>query len=231
VDAYADHMSAIPVAAAGLERGLATGEIKSDEAGRGLVRALWLSGTISRPGPDPLFGKALEALVKGGSPELDEIRIVVARALGAAFGKDVAGRVFFRTEAFDPRRQWTIYVNIELEREFDFLSMPIDQVTLSDPEGAELVGYAPLVLTFKLPRDAALAVDLPLFRLLMLTLGGTLPSSADLERFYQLRRAAEILGQRAAQDAKRDLLLEDGAAAASFQVYRRGTGFTARPIG
>jgi hypothetical protein len=169
-------------------------------------------------------------VVDGGSPELDEIRIVVARALAAAFGKEIAGRVFFRTEAFDPRRQWTIYVNIELEREFDFLSLPKDQVTESDADGAALVDYAPQVLSFKLPRGATLAVDLPLFRLLRLTLGGTLPSSADLERFYQLRRAAEILGQRAVQDANRDLLLEDSAAFTSFQVYRRGTGFTARPV-
>lgn len=219
---------AIGTAASGLRDGLVAAAIDGVESGRGLVRARWFLGDLRGPESDTPFRAALAALVPPQEAILEPVRVEVAKALLRAFGKEAAGRSFFRTEGYDARRRWAIHVYIDLEREDQFLPLPHDRVTQINPAGADLVGYRPLTLTFALPRQALLVVDLQLYRLLRKAASGTLPSSADLERFFQLRRAAEILGQEASRDPKRDLLLEDLTGAISYQVYRKGSSLTAR---
>jgi hypothetical protein len=231
VDAFAALLpkaAAIPTAATGLRDGLLSLEIDGVEAGRGLVRARWFLGDLRPADSETRFRAALADLITQRTETLEPIRIEVATAMRRAFGRLAAGRSFFRTEGYDARRRWAIDVNIDLEREDQYLPQPHDRVTRINPEGADLVGYSPLTLTFALPRQAELIVDLQLYRLLRKAARGTLPSSADLERFFQLRRAAEILGQVASQDPDRDLLLEDLEHGIRYEVFRKRSSLTAR---
>ena len=85
--------------------------------------------------------------------------------------------------------------------------------------GADVVGYEPLAVTFALA-DHTLEVDLPLYRLITETVAGTMPSSADLERFYGLRRTAEALGRIAGDDHDKPLLITERSTGSMFRVTR-----------
>ena len=233
VDALREQLpeaNAIPTAAAGLRTGLVAGTVSGVDAGRGIIRALWLFGQLTEPATEDRFRAALNELLGTPGQALEELRLEVGKALALAFGSSTAGRTFFRTEAYDSHRDWAIDVEVDLEQSEEYLSMPVDKVSEINPEGAQLVGYTPLVLTFRLPKGAELVVDMPLYRLLSMTAAGTLPSSADLQRFFHLRRAAEILGQHAARDTHRNLLLENRDEGRKYLIYRRRDALIARPV-
>jgi hypothetical protein len=234
VDAFeADlpNAAAIPVAAAGLAAGLTSSVISREHAGRGVVRAFWLAGRIHAERDDGAFRAALAHVVfDADREELERVRTEIVRGLETTFGKQAGGIAYFRTEAYEPMRKWAVYANVDLDADYLFLSQPFDRPTQTNRAGAELVGYEPLALTFTVAGKADLTVNLPIYRLLRMASAGTLPSSADLERFYQLRRAAEILGQAASQDPQRRLLLDERDSERKYQIYRRGTALAARPI-
>jgi hypothetical protein len=192
------------------------------EAGRGLVRAAALAGEIafSTAGAEE-FRAALAEYREFPDADSDYenlllLRRLLARALARAFGEARGADTFFRTEAYDPRRDYAILVRVDVE---ETLRPAPDRRRTANPDGAGLVDYEPLAVTFEL-EQVRLDVDLPLYRLAAQTMAGTTPSSADLERFYGLRRAAEVLGRVAADDHDRPLLISERATGSRFRVER-----------
>jgi hypothetical protein len=208
---------------------LAHGEVTTDSgaydrigAGRGLVRAATLAGEVAlAPVDAALFRAALVEYAEPGvgDKHLEDLQGLVADALVAAFGVEVGVETFFFTRAYDPRRH-AILAGADLLNE-DLLRLPDeDPVREASPKGAEIAGYRPLAVMFELA-GVPLRVDLPLFRLLALTRAGTKPSSADLERFFHLRRAAEALGRKIAADASRPLLITERDSGRRFRLAER----------
>ncbi|HXH07172.1 MAG TPA: hypothetical protein VNI83_11335 [Vicinamibacterales bacterium] len=228
---------AVETAATALERLLEDDGAVRVPAARGLVRAAALAGefAFAAAGADAFRGALTEyrAFPDADSDyhELHELRGLLARALALAFGEIVGAESFFRTEAYDPRRDYAVLVGVEIEQEL----RPVpDPRRLANPEGATLVGYEPLAVAFELA-GVRLDLDLPLYRLVLETVGGTTPSSADLERFYGLRRAAEALGRIAADDHSRPLLITERLTGGRFRVaqtpdLRGQPNLTVRPV-
>lgn len=209
---------------------LAAGEVKEGErydrvfAGRGLVRAAALAGEVALGGAgDELFRLALADYAQDGltsDANLNALQQRLSTALARAFGVEAGPESFFYTRAYDPRRAHAVLVAADLlDGELLKLVYP-DPARAASPEGARIAGYRPLAITFELA-GVELHVDLPLFRLLDLTAAGTKPSSADLERFFALRRAAESLGRAAAADERRPLLIAERDSGRRYRLGHR----------
>jgi hypothetical protein len=186
---------------------------------RGMARAAALAGTLSFAVADVEFARALAQYSEHpGGNDTDALlglaQEILAPALARAFGEEVGVETYFRTEAYDPRRTYAVLVHVDIRNELD---LPADPRKTANPDGSRIVAYRPLAVTFNLA-GVRLDIDLPLYRLLRETLSGTLASSADLERFYWLRRAADALGQVAAGDHNLPLLIKDGATGERFRL-------------
>jgi hypothetical protein len=186
---------------------------------RGLVRAAALAGKVPFAEVDAEFASALAEYALMPDAEGDSLTALASEtlvpALARAFGADIGGENYFRTEAYDPRRRYAVLVNVEVEP--PRLQLPPDPRKEANPHGSEIVGYTPLAISFQL-QGVRLEIDLPLYRLLRETLAGTLASTADLERFYWLRRAADALGQAAAEDHGLPLLITDAVTGERFRL-------------
>jgi hypothetical protein len=217
---------AVATAAGALARGKAVdeqGEYDRVAVGRGLVRAAFLAGEIDPvAGDGDVFRAALEQYADAGlgDEQLEELRRLVADALAIAFGVKIGADTFFFTRAYDSGRQHSILARADLLGESLLHLPPGDPARDACPEGAAIAGYRPLAVMFKLA-GVPLRVDLPLYRLLELTRRGTKPSSADLERFFHLRRAAEALGRKIAADSSRVLLITDHRSGRRFRLEDR----------
>jgi hypothetical protein len=196
-------------------------------AGRPLVAALYLKEPAGwSVGDDPArrFGKLLSEYEdfseKGGAgyPALDDLKALIERALGCSFGVLDGGKPYVSVKAYDPRDPSRIFVNAELRYEPEIYGVLKDPAGARDPEGAVLVGHRPLAVTVMLG-GVEVAVTLPVFRLLVAAAKGTLASTADLERFYGLRRAVESLA-RASAAAGGDLVIERPETARRYHVTR-----------
>jgi hypothetical protein len=196
------------------------------ERGRGLVRAAALAGhhgSFELPATEP-FRAALEDYRRtddsGGSADAaSDLADLVEECLTRAFGERVRGESYFLIEAFDPRRTFDALVHVDL-RDPSLLRMTTpDPAIAQNPDGARVVGYQPLAVLLCL-RDVELRVDLPLYRLLRLIKAGAVASTADLEGFYHLRRAAEALG-RLACDHDRSLLIRDRSTGSRYLLATR----------
>jgi hypothetical protein len=200
-----------------------TGGYDRVAAGRGLVRAAALVKEVDFAAVDgDLFRAALAEYAEPGVGEahLEELRTAIAGALAAAFGFEAGVETFFFTRAYDPRRRHAILAKADLLQE-DLLRLPEkDPAREASSQGAEVAGYRPLAIMFELA-GVPLRVDLPLYSLLSLTRTGTKPSSADLERFFHLRRAAEALGRRIAADDTRPLLITERDSGRRFRLADR----------
>jgi hypothetical protein len=189
--------------------------------GRGLVRAALLGGGISATaGGLATFRAALTEYAGdlSTSGKLDDLKQLLATALVRAFGVETDAETFFHTRAYDPRRQHAVLVRADLLGDPRLLALVHpDPAWNASPHGAKIAGYEPLAVTFDVA-GVELRIDLPLYRLLELTAAGTKPSSADLERFFALRQAAESLGRRIAVEHDRPLLIVARAAERRFRL-------------
>jgi hypothetical protein len=191
-------------------------------AGRSLVRAAFLAGSVPLPGElDATFTRALDeyGLLRAGrpTPALDEFLDLVAAALVRGFGEEAGLEHFFHIEALNPQRRVTMLVRADLRSERELLRIIDDPVLAANPRGAGLAGYRPLAITVRIA-DVTMPVGLPLFRVLAQAASGSLPSTADLERFFALRRAVEAVGRIAATDRQRPLLISDQRAGRRFRA-------------
>jgi hypothetical protein len=223
-----DRREAVATAAAAL----ASGEVQNGDgqydraaAGRGLVRAAALVGEIglARHGSDA-FAAALAEYASHPTLESDaslgKLQALLATALVRAFGVEAGLETFFYTRAYDPRHSHAVLVAADLlDGELLRLRHP-DPARVANADGAEIAGYRPLAVVFDLA-GVEVRVDLPLYGLLEMTAAGTKPSSADLERFFGLRRAAEALGRVAAADRERALLIAERQSDRRFRIAKR----------
>ncbi|HVS05748.1 MAG TPA: hypothetical protein VHK65_06230 [Candidatus Dormibacteraeota bacterium] len=223
---------AVVTAGTGLERILRTAADLVPAVARGVVRARWMAGQISLGSRNPDFTAAVSAAAAGrfDDPAIDNVREGVIKGLAAGFGSSVGERFFFRTEAYDPDRDWEILVEIDLESPSDDYLSPFEPVLEANPDGAALVSYRPMSISFRVPGGTTFAVDVQLHRLLQLAAAGTLLSTADLERSYQLRHAAEVIGHSGAQDEKKALLLVKRSESRRFLIYQRRQSLAAREV-
>jgi hypothetical protein len=193
--------------------------------GRCLVRAAALAGEIDFAAQDDAGFR--EALTEYGDPAgehaealralQDEIAVALTRAFGVEAGPDT----YYYTRAYDARHPHAILVRADLLTDAELLSLRYpDPVREASPEGAGVAGYRPMAIMFELA-GVPIAVDLPLHRLIRSTASGTKPSSADLERFFHLRRAAEALGRKAVADRDRPLLIVQRETGRRFRLARR----------
>jgi hypothetical protein len=222
---------AVIAGAAGLERILRANAQAVPAAARAMVRAGWMSGETK---PEPVSSDFMSAAASIGAGRLDDeavdrVRQDVIAGLATAFGSNVGERFFFRTEAYDPDRDWEILVEIDLESSDEYLA-PYDPVLECNSEGAEMTSYRPMSICFRLPGGGAFAVDAQLHRLLRMAASGTQLSSADLERSYQLRRAAEVIGLSGARDERKALLLFKRSEGRQFLIFQRRQAFAAREL-
>jgi hypothetical protein len=221
-----DAREAVETAAAAVAGGEVVSGDTYDRAyvGRGLVRAAALVGQVALTASgDELFRAALadyEAAELANQDNLNALEGRMAIALARAFGVDAGLESFFYTRAYDPRRTHAVLVEANLlDGELLKLCFP-DPVRAANLDGARIAGYRPLAIVFELA-GVELRVDLPLFRLLDVTAAGTKPSSADLERFFALRRAAESLGRTAAADERRPLLIAERDSGRRYRLGHR----------
>lgn len=204
------------------------GDYHRAAAGRSLVRAAAFAGEVDLTARDA--GAFVAALREYANPaaagdadgsSLENLHKTIATGLTIAFGKEVGVERYFFTRASDPRRTHSVLVhaNIDSEDELFHLVDP-DPVLPATGQGASIAGYRPHAITFRLA-GVELRIDLPLFRLLRDTATGTRPSSADLERFFHLRRAAEALGRQAATEKDRPLLIAERDSGRRYRLARR----------
>lgn len=189
--------------------------------GRGLVRAAVLGGRIDATAGGLTTFRAALAEYAGDlstSGKLDDLKQLLGTALVRAFGVETDAETFFHTRAYDPRRQHAVLVRADLLGDPLLLALVHpDPAWNASPDGAKIAGYEPLAVTFDVA-GVEVRIDLPLYRLLTLTAAGTKPSSADLERFFALRQAAESLGRRIAVEHDRPLLIVARAADRRFRL-------------
>jgi hypothetical protein len=204
------------------------GDYNRAAAGRALVRAAALAGEVDLTARDA--GAFVAALNEYANPAvsgdadgsaLENLHRIIASGLTVAFGTEAGVERYFFTRAYDPRRTHSVLVhaNIDSEDELFHLVDP-DPIRHAAGKGASIAGYRPYAIAFRLA-GVELRIDLPLFRLLRDTASGTRPSSADLERFFHLRRAAEALGRQAATDKDRPLLIAERDSGRRYRLARR----------
>jgi len=201
------------------------GEYDRTAVGRSLVRAAALAGEIDLVAHQDDGFRA--ALAEYGDPTgaateaLKALQDEIALAMTRAFGVEAGADTYFYTRAYDARHAHAILVRADLLMDEDLLCLQHpDPVREASTEGADVAGYRPLGIVFELA-GVPLLVDLPLYRLIRSTATGTKPSSADLERFFHLRRAAEALGRKAVEERDRPLLIVQRESGRLFRLARR----------
>jgi hypothetical protein len=160
-------------------------------------------------------------------PALDELRFLLERAIGCSFGVLVNGKPYVSVKAYDPRDPSLVFVSAELRHEEGIYEVPRDPARTRDTVGAYLAGHRPLAVTVVLG-GMEVAITLPVFRLLVAAARGTLASTADLERFYGLRRAVESLSRKAA-GRDDELIVERPENRRRYQVTRM-PGLSNEPV-
>jgi hypothetical protein len=209
---------------------LASGDVEAPDAGRALVAAgylgapdAWQIGDQTSLSFDQLLAE-YEQFSRddpGDYVALDGLRRLLERALGRSFGVLEADVPYLPIKAYDPRDPSRIFVEASLEYTPGIYEIVPDPPARRDPEGARLAAYRPLALTVELG-GIEFAITLPVYRLLEAAATGTVASTADLERFYGLRRAVEALARGAAA-ANRELAVERPGTARRYQVRRTTT--------
>jgi hypothetical protein len=201
------------------------GEYDRIAVGRCLVRAAALAGEIDLAAQDDDgFRAALAEYGDPGSEATDALKALqeeIALAMSRAFGVEAGPDTYFYTRAYDARHAHAILVRADLLMDDDLLRLRHpDPVRQASAAGADVAGYRPVAIGFELA-GVPLSVDLPLYRLIRSTATGTKPSSADLERFFHLRRAAEALGRKAVDERDRPLLIVQRESGRLFRLARR----------
>lgn len=218
---------AVDTAAAALRDRSAEGdESELTRRGRGLARAAALAGhhgSFELPATQQ-FRAALDDYRRTDndstpSDAANELADLVEECLTATFGERVRGESYFLIDAFDPKRTFDVLVHVDL-RDSEVLGIRTpDPAIAENPDGARVIGYQPLAVLLAL-RGVDLRVDLPLYRLLQQIKNGAVASTADLEGFYHLRRAAEALG-RLACEHDRALLIRDRSTGSRYLLSTR----------
>jgi hypothetical protein len=225
------------------------GRVAPSELGRSLVTARFLTDPSRWDLRDEWGAQFDDALTgyrsysdhpEGNFPELDVIQVALERALAATFGLRDGEMPYVAVETYDPRDPSRIFVPAELDHGTGSYDVRIDPVLSRDRDGAVLAGYRPLSITVALggSRDDAppgavsggveVDVTLPIFRLLRSAERGTVASTADLERFYALRRAAEALARQTA--ATTDRLLVERPGSHRRYLVKRHAGLGGQPV-
>lgn len=197
--------------------------------GRPLVAALYLKEPDAWAVGDETAQRFADLLAEyesfseqgsGNYQALEDLRILLEHALGRSFGVLEEGRPYIPVKAYDPRDPSRIFVKASLDysETGEIYDVVKDPVITRDPDGAWLATHRPLAVTVMLG-EVELPVTLPVYRLLVAAAEGTVASTADLERFYGLRRAVEALA-RAAAAAHHDLVVERPGTARRYLVRR-----------
>jgi hypothetical protein len=187
-------------------------------AGRSLVRAATLAGEVPLPAADGEFEAALAEYPGDWGPALESLVALLGRALAVAFGRREAGRTLFRAEAPGQRSTTEVLVEANLRPGAGIATIVDDPVQAASPMGAEIAGHRPLAVVVNLA-GVTLTIDKPTYRLLAAVDAGVIASSADLEGFHALKRAAEALGRRAAS-GDRPLVIRDLRSGRSYSLAR-----------
>lgn len=197
---------------------------ESDRAiiARGLVRASVLAGEIPFARDEGTFERALEeygAPAGGPDENLEALVRLLAEALARAFGEVDGADTYFRAERLESQRHGEVLVRAEFSGANSLVDLVPDPAPAASPAGSAVAGHRPLSIVLSVA-GVRLAVDRPLYGLLESTASGTMPSTADLERFYALRRAAEALGRRAAQSSDVPLIIRDRQTGRRYRLSR-----------
>ena len=223
---------AVVRASTALVQGRAAERDGSRQWGRILARAAWLGGelALSDVGIPDVFGHALRAQAEGldefddsaSGRALEQALAVIEEGLANVFGLVDRNDHYYPTSVPKPTADADLLVKVNLIAE-DLMHISPDQVLEDNPQGAELVGYQPLVLSISIA-DSIIRVDHPLWQLLHEASTGRKPSKLELERFLALRQAIRRVGVAAGADLKKPLLVvERGAGGARFIVTTRKT--------
>lgn len=229
--------------AAAIEDGLGGGEalataaqlageraIPVGELGRALVTAAFLrdpAGWEFRDADDVAFAAMITEYSEhaidsdGEFPELWTLPSLLEDAIAQAFGVRQGG-AYIPVEGYDPRQSARVFVRLQLREEGGSYTTVDDPAYRRDPDGAELAGHRPLAVTVRLG-GVEVAINLPTFRLLRAAAAGTVASTADLERFYALRRAVEALARDAAGPDE-PLLIEAPGSGQRYEISRAAAG-------
>ncbi|HEX2015088.1 MAG TPA: hypothetical protein VGN69_00200 [Solirubrobacteraceae bacterium] len=200
------------------------------ELGRALVTAAFL-GDARRwefmDADDVAFGALIaeygeQAIDPDGQfTELWQLPALLEDAIAQAFGVRQGG-AYIPVEGYDPRQSSRVFVRLHLSEESRSYVLVEDPAERRDPLGADLAGHRPLAVTVKLG-GVEVAINLPTFRLLRVAAAGTVASTADVERFYALRRAVEALARMAA-GPEEPLLIEAPGSGQRYEISRAAAG-------
>lgn len=227
-------IAASALAAGGAERS----EADRAAATRGIVRAAVFAGRLKLARGGGLFEQALEEYAAADGSEAANLEAVVrllSEALARAFGEVDGADTYFRAERLASQRDAEVLVQAKLSGGESLIELLPDPAPAASPTGCEIAGHRPLAIVLSVA-GVRLALDRPLYQLLEATASGTVPSTADLERFYALRRAAEALGRRAAQSPDVSLVISDRQTGRRYRLareldLRRREQITLRAIG
>lgn len=142
-----------------------------------------------------------------GGEDLEQFHRTLEAALASIFGVHAREVAYIPIQAYDPREPSRIYAeaSLVLGDTYDVAAHP---PIARNPESDEVMAIQPLEITVNIAK-VPVPINLAMFRLLHQAGHGTVASTADLERFYTLRRAVESLAARSAGDERARLLVED----------------------
>lgn len=184
--------------------------------GRIIARAAWFAGELTTSSTlPPEFEQALLAIGHGASSDepgdydaaLYDALQIIEEGLAEVFGVTSSLERYFPTSSPPPGVSADLLVEAKLQ-DRGWLSFHRDLALARNPRGSMLVRYRPLVLPLMVD-DRSIAVDVPLWRLLVEAAAGTIPSSIELERFLALRQAVRAIGIKAAAEPGHPLLVRD----------------------
>jgi len=197
--------------------------------GRFLVACSYLgapgSWPLARSGPFELLLAGYQALLAGeqapseAEDVLNDLVMKLERGLADVTGTMVNEKAYLPVKTYDPRDPSRVYVRFELETDTESFRLTRAMPVRNNPEGCEVVGYRPLAVTVSLA-GVEVSVDAPTYRLLDEAGLGTLPATADAERFYALRRAAEALALLNSSGLGSQLLVEEPDSGRRYNVRR-----------
>lgn len=190
------------------------------EIGRALVRAAILAGDFAVAPSRDTFDAALAEYpaVDSWGDSLAELVDLLGRGLSAAFGLREPGMNLFQTEAPSERGSTEVLVAAAFSGDARVARVLPDPARAASPIGAAIAGHRPLAVLVDVA-GVRLTIDRRTYTLLANTAAGTVPSSADLEGFYALRRAAEALGRQAA-GAGLPLIIHDRTSRRRYRLSR-----------
>lgn len=197
--------------------------------GRFLVACSYLSSPGSWPspsnGPFELLLAGYTAQLAGEqAPQeaedvLNDLAMKLERGLADVAGTTVNEKTYLPVKTYDPRDPSRVYVRFELEPDTESFRLVKAMPVRENREGCKVVGYRPLAVTVSLA-GVEVSVDAPTYRLLDEAGLGTLPATADAERFYALRRAAEALALLSSSGSGAQLLVQEPDSGRRYNVRR-----------